>query len=107
MIDRELAVEVFGFRRNDSSAWPWLSPYGKFMRSDVPPFTANLMTIALAMQHRWPRFLIQTSWTSSRASVHLSTPSAAPVAAEAPNLALALCLAAARLAAAETGVAHA
>lgn len=106
-LDRRLAVEVFGFRPSNSSAWPWLSPYGKFYRTEVPPYTANLGTISVAIRQRWPGYRINASWSADHAGVELFVSPPFVVEAQAPNLTLALCLAAARLAAAEAGAAHA
>lgn len=106
-LDRRLAVEVFGFRRTDRSAWPWWSPYGKALRSAVPPYTADSRTIASAIGQRWPGYRINASWSADHGGVELFASPPLVAEAQAPNLALALCLAAARLAAAEAGAAHA
>lgn len=102
-LDERLATEVFGWRQCPNSGHWMKPPVPYFMPVLEPPaYTASLDAITGAVEQRWPDYRINAGWAADYAGVELFAGPPHVAAGDARSLPLALCLAAARLALAET-----
>ena len=107
-LDERMAVEVFGSTYDARMACnrPWLAPRGRRHRDTVPAYTRSLDAITGACEQRWPLPGWQWSVEAVGAAVIWDEPNFKRIYAEHKQglPAMALCLAAARLALAEQEV---
>ena len=101
-LDERMAVEVFGWVQHVSGEF-WITSPVHSDAFELPELTASLDAITGAIREKWPGFRINAGWAADYAGVEMFADAPHFVAANAPSLVLALCLAAVRLALAEEG----